>query len=81
MHEVSLAQSLCAEVAESARQHGMGRVLKVKLTVGQDCMVMPEALLFAFDLLKPDPLMASAVLELEEVPGWELVIQHIEGVP
>jgi Zn finger protein HypA/HybF involved in hydrogenase expression len=81
VHEISLAQCICEAVAESGREHGIRRISVVRVTIGRDCQVMHDALLFAFDLIKPVPLMAEAALAITEVPGRDLIIEHIEGVP
>ncbi|TAN43269.1 MAG: hydrogenase maturation nickel metallochaperone HypA, partial [Nitrospirae bacterium] len=35
---------------------------------GRASGIMPDALLFAFDAIKPDSIAAAAALEIEEVP-------------
>lgn len=79
MHELSLVHSICTAVTESARQHGLTRIYRVRLVVGSECLVLPDALLFAFHHLKREPLTPDAVLEIHERPGSAFFIDHFEG--
>lgn len=81
MHEVSLMYSICGALAESAKAHGLRQIHKVRLVVGTDCLVLPDALLFAFEMLKREPLTPDAVLEIEARPGRDLLIESFEGEP
>lgn len=81
MHEVSLVQSVFKDVAESARINGVSRITKVKLVIGRDCLVLPGALLFAFEQLKREPLTPDAELVIEERTGRDLYIDYYEGAP
>lgn len=81
MHEVSLVLSLFDDLAESARLNGISRISTVRLVIGQDRLVLPAALLFAFEQLKREPLTPDAALVIEERPGRELYIDHYEGEP
>ena len=69
MHEFSIMQSALETAAQKTRAAGAGRIHRLKLRVGRLSGVVPEALRFAFDGLKPDSLAAGAQLEIEEVPA------------
>ena len=66
MHEVGLA----AEVLAIATDRAAGRqVRKVTVEVGQLTAVLPDALRFAFELLRDDNGLPGAELELVIVPA------------
>lgn len=81
MHEVGIAQELCLAVEAAAVEHGLGQIHLIQLIIGDERLVCPEALQFAFDLLKPRPLMQEARLLIEGRPGYDLLIDQIEGEP
>jgi len=55
MHELTLMQSVLQTVEQDAAQHGINRINKVKLVIGQLTMALPDSLIFAFEALKPEP--------------------------
>lgn len=79
MHEVGLTQSILTTLAESARAHGIERIDRAKLVVGTERAILPDALLFAFTLLKGPPLAEDAVLEIEERAGSDFYLDYYEG--
>lgn len=79
MHEVALAQNILTTLAESARAYGIQRIDRAKLVVGTETAILPDALSFAFSLLKGPPLAADAVLEIEERAGTDLYLDYYEG--
>ena len=54
---------------ENARKAGGSEICVIRLRVGLFSGVVPEALEFAFDVLKQDTMAANATLEIERVPG------------
>ncbi|MBF0327885.1 MAG: hydrogenase maturation nickel metallochaperone HypA [Nitrospirae bacterium] len=68
MHEVSIAEGLLATAVNECKKSGYGKIEKVSIKIGKASGVMPEALLFAFDAMKPDTIASEAVLDIEEVP-------------
>lgn len=66
MHELALMESLVTSVTEEI---GAARVTTVRLEVGRLSCVVPEALLFCFDICTEDTPLAGAVLEIIEIPG------------
>lgn len=68
MHEFSIMQSTLEAAAQKARAAGATQVHRLKVRVGRLSGVVPEALRFAFEGLKPGSLAAAAELEIEEVP-------------
>lgn len=68
MHEVSLARRLLALAEDAARARGAHAIHTVGVRVGAFQSVVPDALRFAFDALKPGTLAADATLALAEIP-------------
>jgi len=69
MHEVGLMQSALETVARIAHEHNFARVLRIGLRVGLLSGVVPEALEFAFEVLRQGTVAAEAELEIEIVPA------------
>src|SRR6185369_11080172 len=69
MHEFSLMQSTLEIAAQQMRDAGATHLHRLKLRVGKLSGVVPEALRFAFESLKPKSFAADALLEIEEVPA------------
>lgn len=71
MHELSLAQSVIDRVAEHARGRGIRQVHRVTVRVGAWSAVLPDSLLFGFELLSQaagEP-MAGAEMVIQSVPA------------
>ncbi|MFD0959024.1 hydrogenase maturation nickel metallochaperone HypA/HybF [Paenibacillus chungangensis] len=79
MHEVSLVHEIMLIVMEVAEKEGLSRISKIKLLIGENMSVLPDALEFAFQYLKSGTLMEHAVLRWEICPGREFTISYIEG--
>ncbi|MDE2370029.1 MAG: hydrogenase maturation nickel metallochaperone HypA [Burkholderiales bacterium] len=69
MHEMSLAESMREIVLETARANGAKTVAAVRVGIGALAMVEPEALRFAFDVVKRDSIAETARLEIVHVPA------------
>lgn len=69
MHEFSIAEAIVRTSEEVLRANGGGKAEKVHLRIGELRQVVPDALTFAFDILKEDTLLADASLEWETVPA------------
>ena len=66
MHELSIAEA----IVDIARRHAHGRrVYRVAVRVGHLRQVVPDALLFAFELLVAGTELDGAELAIEQVPG------------
>jgi hydrogenase nickel incorporation protein HypA/HybF len=66
MHELGLTQEIVALVRE--RTAG-AKVNRVVLEVGKLAAVLPDALLFCFDLCTEGTELEGATLEIRELPG------------
>ena len=69
MHEFGIMQSTLEIAAQKTRAAGATQIHRLKLRVGKLSGVVPEALRFAFEGLKPESIAAGAALEIEEVPA------------
>lgn len=69
MHEFSIADAIVRATQEVVQQNGGGKVEQVRLRIGELRQVVPDALLFAFDILKQDTPLSEASLEWETVPA------------
>lgn len=66
MHEFSIVESLISTVVNECRNAGFNKIEKIRILIGKASGVMPEALLFAFDILKEDTITKDATLIIEE---------------
>ena len=66
---MSLAESMREIVLETARANGARSVAAVRVGIGALAMVEPEALRFAFDIVKRDSIAESARLEIVRMPA------------
>ena len=62
-------QEMLQLAEENLRQSGCTQILRIKLRVGLLSGVVPEALSFAFDVLKTGTSAAKASLEFESTPS------------
>ena len=69
MHEVSIMAEAVRLAMESARAAGAPRVTGLRLRVGSLSGAVPEALRFAWDVVRRDTPAAEAWLEIESVPS------------
>ncbi len=68
MHEFSIIDSLISAVNKECINAGFNKVKKIKILVGKASGAMPEALLFAFDVLKKQTIADEASLLIEKIP-------------
>jgi len=69
MHEISIMQSTLELAEEHARKAGGTAIARICLRIGIVSGVVPEAMEFAFDVLKKDTMAETASLKIERVPG------------
>lgn len=69
MHEVGLMHSTLKLAEKQAQANGATQIHRLRLRVGAMSGVVPEALEFAFQALRPETMAAQAVLEIETVPA------------
>lgn len=69
MHEMALAESVIRIVEETARRNAAASVRAVRLEIGRLSHVEPDALRFAFDVVKRNGLAHGARLEIVATGG------------
>jgi hydrogenase nickel incorporation protein HypA/HybF len=67
MHEISIMAEAVRMAAESAQAAGAKRVIVLHLRVGVLSGAVPEAMQFAWDVVRRDTMLAGARLEIESV--------------
>ena len=72
MHEVSIMTEALRMAVAAAQAAGARQITGVKLRVGRLSGVVPEALQFAWDVVRGDTIATGAWLAIESVPatGW-----------
>ena len=65
MHEASIAISLLEIVSEQCLREGYSSIESVRLRLGKAAGIMPDALLFAFDIVKKDTIACEAELIID----------------
>ncbi|MEW6117748.1 MAG: hydrogenase maturation nickel metallochaperone HypA [Nitrospirota bacterium] len=68
MHEMSITMGMLDIVKEQMAKHGVTKLMKVRIKVGEMTAVEPESLRFCFEACTKDTPIEGAVLEIEEVP-------------
>ncbi|MBI5395595.1 MAG: hydrogenase maturation nickel metallochaperone HypA [Verrucomicrobia bacterium] len=69
MHEVGIIQSAVEAAQDSAKASGATEIHVLRLRVGALTGVVPDALEFAFEVVRSGTMAASATLEIENVPA------------
>jgi hydrogenase nickel incorporation protein HypA/HybF len=64
MHELSIARSIVETVLDEAGKAHAAKVVKVTLKIGELAGVMPDSLLFSFELLTRGTIAAEAELSI-----------------
>ncbi len=78
---MSIAYSLLRQVADVAERNGLKNVQSVGVAVGRYSGVVPDALAFAFEVLRQGPVVGSAELEVRRADGRELQLEWVQGEP
>ncbi len=68
MHEASIAISLLETVTDLCQKDGYSSIETVRLKVGRAAGILPDALLFAFDIAKASTIASQAELIIEHIP-------------
>lgn len=69
MHELAVAQNIIAIIESEAGKRGFGKVLKIKLAVGEVSGVVPECLYEMFPVAAGGTVAEGAELLTETVPA------------
>jgi hydrogenase nickel incorporation protein HypA/HybF len=72
VHELSIARAVVAEVTDAARLHGADGVRSVTLSIGRLAGVVPDALVFGFELASEATMLEGAelIIEIEPTVVW-----------
>ena len=68
MHEASIASELLNIAINECSKNGYSKIQSIRVLIGRATGVMPDALLFAFDVLKENTPAGQAELIIEEIP-------------
>ena len=80
MHEAKLCLSLLALAEQHLAQAGGGRIVGVRLEVGDLAGVAAEALAAAFPICAVGTAADGAALRIEIVSGRDLVLRDLEVI-
>ena len=69
MHEVGIAQGLLRVIEEKAQEHGDGRILTLRLRIGELSGIEPAALRFALKVCSQGTRAEGMTVELTSVPA------------
>jgi hydrogenase nickel incorporation protein HypA/HybF len=75
VHELGITRNLVAIVNDAAKGR---RVNKVWLEIGERSALLPDAVLFCFDVVSKGTALEGAVLEIVALPGDGLNIKAME---
>lgn len=68
MHEASIALSVLNTVTEECLSRGFSTIESIRLRIGKGSGILPDALIFAFDIAKGDSIAKEAQLHIELIP-------------
>lgn len=68
MHELAVAQNIVSAVESALEQHGGGRVLRVRLKVGEISGVEVDSLRFCYEATVQDSPLKDSFLDIELAP-------------
>ncbi|MDI6766473.1 MAG: hydrogenase maturation nickel metallochaperone HypA [Bacteroidota bacterium] len=68
MHEMSIAQNIIEIVKEHVPKEANEKVKRIRLKIGELSGVVPDSLLFCFDILKNGSALGNVSVEIEHVP-------------
>ena len=69
MHEISIVQGALDVALETAKASAATQILCLRMRVGTMTGVVPEAMQFAFEVLREGTIAAEARLEIETIPA------------
>ena len=79
MHEFSLAQGLHGQLLDLARQHGVEKILKAEVTIGEHAGIVEESFVFGFHVLAgQDSRTAGMELLISHDAGSDLLLMKVE---
>lgn len=67
MHEISIVESLVDIVKNVAEENNLKKIEKLHLCIGDMRQIVPEALLFAFEIVGKGTVAEGAVVEISHI--------------
>ncbi len=68
MHEASIIMSILDTVTHQCQKEGYHSISSISLQIGKASGILPDALLFAFDIAKAETIARDAELIIDKVP-------------
>ena len=68
MHEMSLVESVIESLLELKGQHGWKRIEKVTLHVGAMRQVIPDVMMFAYEVATEGTPLEGSRMEIKQIP-------------
>jgi hydrogenase nickel incorporation protein HypA/HybF len=68
MHEIAIVESIIDIISTEMKNHNMARVETIRLRIGEMSHIMPDALIFSFDVSSKGTPLEGAKLIIETVP-------------
>jgi hydrogenase nickel incorporation protein HypA/HybF len=67
LHETAIAENIIDIVTSEMSKHGLTKVQSIKLRIGEMSHVMPDALIFGFDVMSKGTPLEDAKLIIESL--------------
>ncbi len=68
MHEMGITQNILDSIFAHAKEHDAKKVTRVKLEFGEMTQVVPDSILFYFELLGKDTIIEDAKIDIDIIP-------------
>jgi hydrogenase nickel incorporation protein HypA/HybF len=82
MHELSIAATVMEDVLGFVETHGVNKVLRVRLAIGELTCIQGEQLKFCYESVTRDTALQDSTLEIETVPARVKCVHcRYEGPP
>ena len=79
MHEFSLAQGLHGQLLDLARKHGVEKILRAEVRIGENAGIVEESFVFGFHVLAgQDPRTTGMELLISRDEGSDLLLMKVE---
>ncbi len=69
MHELSIAESIITAVVQEMEERSLSSVSVIGVRIGALSGVLPDALLFSYEVAISETVLAATKLEIENVPA------------
>jgi len=78
MHEFGIAENILKTALTEAEKHQAKKISKIMVRLGQQNFLKPETLQGAFEIIAAKTIAAEARIDVEEVPGIEIMLTHLD---